>query len=65
MKDDLDGLRADLKETMRRLGPYTQVHRHEPFLVNDAEIARRVQELIRIVLVLIDRIEKAEGGFSK
>jgi hypothetical protein len=43
-----------LKEIRRRLGPYTALQgSDEPYRLNDAEIARRVAELVEVVLELV------------
>lgn len=48
-----------LQEIRRRLGPYMSV-RDEPFAMCDAEIARRIVELTRIVEELCEDEKPAE-----
>jgi hypothetical protein len=49
-------LSARLAEIRRRLGPYTALQ-HEPWRMCDAEIARRLLELIEIVAEIARDIE--------
>jgi hypothetical protein len=42
-------LRAKLQESRRRLGPYTAIQRDDPWRVCDAEIARRLAEVIEVI----------------
>lgn len=44
-----------LKEIRRRLGSYTALQgSDEPFRLNDAELARRLVELIELVMEIVD-----------
>lgn len=52
----LDDARKDLAEIRRRLGPYTTVQ-HEPYRACDAEIARRVVELTKVVERIAEDVE--------
>lgn len=57
----VDAIRADLEEVRRRLGPYTALQGSgEPYRLNDAEIARRVSELLALTLELAAKIETLE-----
>lgn len=48
-----------LAEIRRRLGPYTALQGSSvPFRLNDAELARRLAELVQIVSELVDESGK-------
>jgi hypothetical protein len=49
-------LRAKLQEIRRRLGPYTALQGDQPYRLCDAEIARRLAEVIEI----LDEVLKEE-----
>lgn len=53
----LPSKRERLAEIRRRLGPYTQLQNSEPWRLCDAEIARRLVEVVN----LLDEV-LAEGG---
>ena len=47
-----------LKEIRRRLGPYTALQgSEEPYRLNDAELARRVDELVGVTMDLLELVE--------
>ena len=50
---------STLKEIRRRLGPFTALQgSNEPYRLCDAEIARRLVELIGVVEDLVQHLEK-------
>lgn len=54
--------RERLAEIRRRLGPYVALQSsNEPWVLREAEIARRLVELIELVGELADEIEKGKS----
>lgn len=50
-----------LKEIQRRLGSYITQGSDEPFRLNDAELARRLVELIELVMEIVDEPAKSKS----
>lgn len=57
MKD----LQDQLIEARRRLGPFTGIQRDEqPWRVNQAELARRLVDVIEILMKVVERLPSSE-----
>jgi len=55
----LGRLRAELKETRRRLGCYTALQSsNEPWILNEAEISRRLAEVITVLDAVLVELER-------